>query len=69
MSEEFNLAVGDVVTLDHQPDAIVPGGVELTVTAIEPDGSIRLGGNTCVWPERIVSILRRDHEERPPWQM
>jgi hypothetical protein len=58
---------GDIVVLDHEPDCILPGGVELIVSAANADGSFRCGGNTSVWPRRIVAIWRKDSpaEEAP----
>ena len=50
--------VGDQVTLDDEDDAIIPSGSHV-VSKVNPDGSFHVGGNTAVWPRRILSVLTR----------
>jgi hypothetical protein len=54
----FQPVVGDIVVLAHEEDCIVPAG-EYEVSKVYPDGSFHVGGNTIVWPRRVVS---RVHE-------
>ena len=51
---DFVPVVGGLVTLDDEIDAIIPAG-EYTVSSVNPDGSFHVGGNTAVWPRRIVA--------------
>lgn len=50
---EHFMTIGQKVTLCHEPGCIVPAGT-YTVSKINPDGSFHVGGNTAVWPRRIV---------------
>ena len=54
---DFWPQVGDEVTLGDEPDCIVPAG-DYIVSAVNPDGSFHVGGNTAVWPRRIIALLR-----------
>lgn len=45
--------VGDVVQLKYEDDSIIPEGT-YTVSKVNDDGSFHVGGNTAVWPRRIV---------------
>jgi hypothetical protein len=47
------MSVGDKVVLKDEPDCIVPAG-EYIVSKINEDGSFHVGGNTVVWPRRVV---------------
>ena len=44
---DFWPQVGDEVTLGHEPDCIIPAG-DYIVSAVNPDGSFHVGGNTAV---------------------
>ena len=48
---------GDIVYLADEEDCIVPEG-EYTVSRVNEDGSFHVGGNTAVWPRRIISLSR-----------
>lgn len=50
--------VGDQVTLDDDDDEIIPAGTYI-VSQVNDDGSFHVGGNTAVWPHRILSILSK----------
>jgi hypothetical protein len=50
--------VGDQVTLDDEEDCIIPAGT-YTVSKVNENGSFHVGGNTAVWPRRILSILTK----------
>lgn len=54
---DFQPQVGDEVTLGDEPDCIIPAGVYI-VSAVNRDGSFHVGGNTAVWPRRIIALLR-----------
>lgn len=51
------MKAGDRVTLEPESGAIVPAG-SYTVSRVNPDGSFHVGGNTAVWPRRIVKEAR-----------
>lgn len=53
---DFIPVVGDTVVLDDEIDAIVPTG-EYVVSKTNPDGSFHVGGNTAVWPRRILARI------------
>lgn len=53
---DFIPNAGDTVILDDEIDAIVPAG-EYVVSSTNPDGSFHVGGNTAVWPRRVVARL------------
>ena len=53
---DFIPVVGDLVVLDDEIDAIIPAG-ECIVSSVNPDGSFHVGGNTAVWPRRIVARI------------
>lgn len=44
---------GDRVTLRHEAGCIIPAG-QYTVSKVNQDGSFHVGGNTAVWPRRVV---------------
>lgn len=46
--------VGYFVDLEYAEDSIVPAG-RYRVSKINDDGSFHVGGNTAVWPSRIVA--------------
>ena len=50
--------VGDQVTLDDEEDCIIPTGT-YTVSKVNENGSFHVGGNTAVWPRRILAILTK----------
>lgn len=52
------MQVGDRIILNDEPDCIVPAG-EYTVSFVDKDGSFRVGGNTLIWPRRIVEVLEK----------
>ncbi|CDO34559.1 hypothetical protein [Novosphingobium sp. KN65.2] len=47
-----SVTVGELVTLRHEEDSIVPAGT-YRVSKVNPDGSFHVGGNTAVWPRRV----------------
>lgn len=47
------MKIGDHVTLRDEPGAIVPAG-SYTVSRVNSDGSFHVGGNTAVWPRRLI---------------
>lgn len=49
------VVVGDQVTLAEEDDSIIPAGKHY-VSKVNENGSFHVGGNTAVWPERIVTI-------------
>lgn len=53
-----DVMVGDQVTLDDEDDCIIPPGT-YTVSKVNENGSFHVGGNTAVWPRRILSILTK----------
>lgn len=57
---DFIPVVGDEVTLGDEPDCIVPAGTYI-VSRVNEDGSFHVGGNTAVWPRRIIA---REHTYR-----
>ena len=44
---------GDRVILGDEEDSIIPAG-EYIVSKVNDDGSFHVGGNTAVWPRRII---------------
>jgi hypothetical protein len=48
------MEIDDTVTLLDEPDCIVPAG-DYVVSRVNEDGSFHVGGNTAVWPRRVVS--------------
>lgn len=52
------MQVGDRIILNDEPDCIVPAG-EYTVSFVDKDGSFRVGGNTAIWPRRVVAVLEK----------
>jgi hypothetical protein len=54
-----SVSIGDRVTLDDEDDAIVPAGRHI-VSKVNEDGSFHVGGNTAVWPRRILSVYSRE---------
>lgn len=50
------MKIGQQVTLRAEPGAIVPAG-SYTVSRVNPDGSFHVGGNTAVWPRRVIMEL------------
>ncbi|WP_207094164.1 hypothetical protein [Novosphingobium sp. PY1] len=47
------MKVGDPVTLRYEAGCIVPAGT-YRVSKINEDGSFHVGGNTAVWPRRVM---------------
>lgn len=47
------MQAGDLVRLRDEDDCIVPAGT-YRVSRVNPDGSFHVGGNTAVWPRRVV---------------
>lgn len=47
------MQVGDSVNLRHEAGSIIPAGVYI-VSRINSDGSFHVGGNTAVWPRRVI---------------
>lgn len=45
--------VGEKVQLSVEGGSIIPAGFH-TVSRVNPDGSFHVGGNTSVWPRRII---------------
>jgi hypothetical protein len=45
---------GDRVLLRHELDCIVEAGC-YTVSRVNQDGSFHVGGNTAVWPRRVIT--------------
>lgn len=54
-----DVMVGDRVTLDDEDEAIVPPGSHV-VSKVNEDGSFHVGGNTAVWPRRILSVISKE---------
>lgn len=54
-----DVMVGDRVTLDDEDDAIIPTGSHV-VSKVNEDGSFHVGGNTAVWPRRILSVISKE---------
>lgn len=50
-----NLTAGARVLLVDEPDCIIPDGWH-EVSRVNDDGSFHCGGNTAVWPRRIIEI-------------
>lgn len=50
------LRAGDRVTLGDEPGCIVPAGTH-RVSRVNADGSFHVGGNTAVWPRRIIAYF------------
>lgn len=53
-----DVMVGDHVTLDDEEDCTVPPGT-YQVSKVNENGSFHVGGNTAVWPRRILSVLTK----------
>lgn len=49
---------GDRVLLRHEPDCIVESGC-YTVSRVNADGSFHVGGNTAVWPHRVITAIEK----------
>jgi len=47
---------GQRVTLRDEAGSIIPAG-EYTVSKVNADGSFHVGGNTAVWPRRVIMEL------------
>ncbi len=47
------IKTGDTVTLRDEPGCIIPAG-RYVVSKVNPDSSFHVGGNTAVWPRRVV---------------
>lgn len=47
------IRVGTIVDLDDEPDCIVPAGRH-AVSRVNEDGSFHVGGNTAIWPRRVI---------------
>lgn len=45
--------VGQIVSLRDETDCIIPAGT-YHVSKVNADGSFHVGGNTSVWPRRII---------------
>ena len=61
---EYTPRVGDIVTLAHEDDCIVPAGVH-TVSTVNEDGSFHVGGSTAVWPRRVIALQGEYELSRP----
>ena len=48
---------GQIITLNDEIDSIIPAG-SYCVSKVNTDGSFHVGGNTAVWPRRIVKLPR-----------
>ena len=51
------MKVGQIITLNDEIDSIIPAG-SYCVSKVNTDGSFHVGGNTAVWPRRIVNLPR-----------
>jgi len=51
------MTTGTRVLLRHEDGCIVPAGF-YTVSRVNADGSFHVGGNTAVWPRRIITAQR-----------
>lgn len=47
------MEVGQTVTLIDEIDSIIPAGT-YRVSKVNADGSFHVGGNTAVWPRRVL---------------
>lgn len=43
-----------MVTLTDEADSIIPAGT-YRVSKVNDDGSFHVGGNTAVWPRRVIA--------------
>lgn len=50
---EVEVKVGQTVTLIDEIDSIIPAGT-YRVSKVNADGSFHVGGNTAVWPRRVL---------------
>lgn len=65
MSILNDLEPGDSILLsDFEPGCIIPDGWH-TVSAVNPDGSFHVGGNTAVWPHRIKETAKTPNGVNP----
>lgn len=53
---DFIPVVGDQVTLGHEDGCTIPAGTYI-VSKTNEDGSFHVGGNTAVWPRRIIARI------------
>lgn len=58
------LRAGDEVTLGDEPGCIVPAGTH-RVSRVNADGSFHVGGNTAVWPRRIIAYFPKGAARTP----
>jgi hypothetical protein len=49
------MKIGQTVTLIDEIDCIIPAGT-YRISKMNADGSFHVGGNTAVWPHRIVKM-------------
>lgn len=56
MDHQNNIIVNSVVTLNDETDCIIPAG-EYIVTKVNENGSFHVGGNTVIWPKRVINIV------------
>lgn len=47
------MKAGDTVNLRDEPGCIIPAG-HYVVSRVNQDGSFHVGGNTAVWPRRVM---------------
>lgn len=47
------IKVGHKVRLIGEADSVIPAGTYL-VSKVNADGSFHVGGNTAVWPRRVI---------------
>lgn len=48
------MKIGQTVTLTDEADSIIPAGT-YRVSKVNADGSFHVGGNTAVWPRRVIA--------------
>lgn len=53
------MKTGDIVTLRDEPDCVIPAGT-YRVSKVDADGSFHVGGNTAVWPRRVVHTCEKN---------
>lgn len=56
---------GSTIILAPERGSIIPAGRHI-VSRVNPDGSFHVGGNTAVWPHRIVKDRAQAGSVTPP---
>lgn len=48
------MQMGQTVRIADEADSIIPAGT-YRVSKVNADGSFHVGGNTAVWPRRVIA--------------